>query len=301
MRKPGARHIPLAATLFLSLLVGARNGWAQIKLHMKDGTYQLVKSYEVHGDRVRYYSVERSAWEEVPVSLVDFEATKRAQAEEEAAKKKELEETRELEKQRFELLPETGYEVAPGIHLPQEQGVFAFDGARVVRMIQSSAEVVSDKKRAALLLALPGPFLKNRALVVLPGAQAAIRFSAAQPVFFIQLNDTSGTGLELIPVKPGKEARLVEKIQVGMGIGKAGEVRAAIPLERSEVAPGVYKLRPTRPLAPGEYALGELVQQKLNLELWDFGIEGAPKGPRKAEARRPPPMSEETPEKNPPR
>ncbi len=71
--------------------------WASQKLFLKDGTYELVSSYEVHGDRVRYYSVERSAWEEIPSSLVDFEATKRAQEEEKAVQKKVLEEGREIE------------------------------------------------------------------------------------------------------------------------------------------------------------------------------------------------------------
>ena len=45
----------------------SRAVWASQKLFLKDGTYQLVSSYEVHGDRVRYYSVERSAWEEIPL------------------------------------------------------------------------------------------------------------------------------------------------------------------------------------------------------------------------------------------
>ena len=28
---------------------------AQIKLYLKDGTYQIVKGYQVEGNRVRYY------------------------------------------------------------------------------------------------------------------------------------------------------------------------------------------------------------------------------------------------------
>ena len=39
---------------------------------------------------------------------------------------------------------------------------------------------------------------------------------------------------------------------------------------------GLFKLTPTQPLELGEYALAELIQAKLNLELWDFGIEGEP-------------------------
>ncbi len=51
------------------------------RLIMKDGSYQVVMSYRVVGNVVRYISAERGgAEEEIPVSLVDFEATKRWEA-----------------------------------------------------------------------------------------------------------------------------------------------------------------------------------------------------------------------------
>ncbi len=261
--------------LVLGLLAGPRAGWAAVKLFMKDGTFQLVKSYEVRGDRVRYYSIERAEWEEVPKSLVDFAATKRAEEEEKAAQEKERQEAREIGQQRLEPPAQAGFEVAPGIRLPQEQGVYAFDGARVIRMISSAAEVVTDKKRTALVLALPGPLLKTRALVLLQGPKAAVRILVAQPTFYVQWVGGPGTNLELIALKPGKQARVVEKVQRGIGVGKSGELRAAVPLERAEVAPNLFRLRPTEPLGLGEYALAELTQENLNLDVWDFGIDGA--------------------------
>ena len=36
------------------------------KLVFKDGTFQLVRDYEKKGDRVRYFSLERGEWEEIP-------------------------------------------------------------------------------------------------------------------------------------------------------------------------------------------------------------------------------------------
>src|SRR5450755_430694 len=41
------------------------------KLILKDGTFQMVREYQRQDDSVRYYSVERSAWEEIPAELVD--------------------------------------------------------------------------------------------------------------------------------------------------------------------------------------------------------------------------------------
>jgi hypothetical protein len=52
-----------------------------VKLVLTDGTYQLVREYERNGEHVRYFSMERGAWEELPASLVDWGATAKAEAE----------------------------------------------------------------------------------------------------------------------------------------------------------------------------------------------------------------------------
>jgi len=49
---------------------------ATVKLYMKDGSYQLVREYQVQNDRVRFFSTDRDEWEEVPAALVDLEKTK---------------------------------------------------------------------------------------------------------------------------------------------------------------------------------------------------------------------------------
>src|SRR5579872_2358571 len=202
--------------LLLAFAIGAGPLQAQIKLYLKNGTYELVKSYEVQGDRVRYYSLERSEWEYVPKALVDFDATQRAQQEEKAQQEKQIAEARELELERFDVSANAGYEIHPGIRLPSDSCVFAFDGTRVIRLIQSSADVVTDKKRAALVMVMPGPLLKKQSVVVLSGAKAAVRILSQQPDFYIQDSDTWAAKAELLPLVVHKDSRVIEHIRAGI-------------------------------------------------------------------------------------
>lgn len=266
----------LSGVFVACFLTWSALGQPPIKLYLADGTYHQVKSYEVRGDRVRYWSVERSEWEEVPKALVDFAATERAQNEEAVARQKKLEEVRELEKQRFEKPEPTGVEIAAGIRLPAEEGVYAFDGQQVMRVIETSTEVITDKKRAALALALPGPFIKARGLVILRGSKSPIRILSPQPVFYVRLSDGSGARLELVALKPGKEARLVQKAEPRKGILELEALEPAALLQREEIAPGLLRLTLNRTLELGEYALAEIAPQQTNRLLWEFGIDGTP-------------------------
>lgn len=258
----------------LSALAVPQEAWASLKLFMKDGSYQVVSSYEVHGDRVRYYSLERSEWEEVPTDQVDFAATQRAQDEEKTAAKKHIEDAKEIQQQRFEKPVNQGLEVAPGIRLPSEDGIYTVEGLRLVRMVQSAGEVVTDKRRAALALAVPVPLMKARSLVVIDGVKAAIRLSNPQPEIYVQSAEGLGAKIELLRVKPTKELRVVEQVEAARGAdGKGTEQRTIVPLERTQISPNLYKLKPVLPLEAGEYVMGEIIQEKLNLDLWDFGLD----------------------------
>ena len=61
----------VCSSLF-AFLASAEN----VKLYLKDGSYQLVREYKVENDRVTFYSLDRDDWEEVPASLVDLDKTK---------------------------------------------------------------------------------------------------------------------------------------------------------------------------------------------------------------------------------
>src|SRR5208282_5493250 len=104
-----------------------------------------VTKYEVKGDRVRYKSAERDEWEELPSSLVDWPATEKYEKDrsapvvpEAAALDKETDADREAERSR---LPQ----VAPGLRLPGDSGVFLLDTyqgqPQLVEMQQTEGDV----------------------------------------------------------------------------------------------------------------------------------------------------------------
>ena len=60
----------------LAFILVIFTAWAaNLKLYLKDGSYHVVREYQVQTDRVHFYSVERSQWEDIPLDLVDLKRT----------------------------------------------------------------------------------------------------------------------------------------------------------------------------------------------------------------------------------
>ena len=81
MKSAGSKNYQPGVCIVLSLLailLGVTAFAGDQKLILTDGTDQRIRSYEIQGDRVRFYSLERSEMEEIPVSLVDWKATEEA-------------------------------------------------------------------------------------------------------------------------------------------------------------------------------------------------------------------------------
>src|SRR5438128_6980020 len=102
----------------LALLILACAAWAaNVKLYMKDGGYHVVREYQVQTDRVHFYSVERSQWEDIPLELVDLKRTESEATSRKAQLDADAKAIAEEEKVEREIAKEVS-------RIPQDPGVY---------------------------------------------------------------------------------------------------------------------------------------------------------------------------------
>ena len=247
------------------------------KLILKDGSVQLVREYQVQGDRVRYYSLDRSQWEEIPEALVDWDATKKLEAEE---SKREAQLVSKAHTQdREESVPvldvDASLELSPGIFLPDGAGIFVFDGKRAIRLAEAETKANLSKGNVVKQVLVPVPLVPSREVISIRGAHAKLRLRGAQPEFYFRTKDSEEPNLNLVRTKVHSDYRVIENLDELFR--QKQTVADTIDLLRWQVAKGVYRYTLMKPLPPGEYAMVQHVDNvDQSLYVWDFGVdEGA--------------------------
>jgi len=245
------------------------------KLILKDGSFQLVREYKLDGDRVSYYSLDSSQWEEMPAALVDWDATKKAQgddAQRDAAIVAKVDSQEKARRAEMVLDTDASLEAAPGIFLPPGEGLFEFDGKAILPLTQAHTAENLNKKQLLKQVLVPIPIVPTRHTVSIPGTRAHLRFNTGQPEFYMRTADSREPQMELLRVHIHGDARQVENLDELFGETHA--TRDSISMQRWEIAQGVSRFTLSQPLPPGEYAFAEIVQgQGTSLYVWDFGVD----------------------------
>lgn len=249
------------------------------KLILKDGSVQLVREYQVMDDRVRFYSTERSQWEEMPAALVDWDATDQVVT---TQKKGDAELNAKVHKQEeirrvLALDVDASLEAAPGVFIPAGEGLFVYDGKSVLRLTQAQAVDKADKKQVVKQVLVPIPVVPSRRNISIHRAHAEVRVKNEQPEFYMRTADLREPDMLLIRAKVQGDTRQIENVDTYFGAVNKTK-RNEISAERWQIAKGVYRFTISESLAPGEYVFTELVKgQGTNLYVWDFGVDVATK------------------------
>ena len=254
------------------------------RLILKDGSYQIVMSYQVKGKIVSYHSAERDATEEIPTDLVDWDATHRWErqhpAEENDAAQGSAEAPRpaidpELLKEEADRAAWTP-EVEKDLRLPEQDSVLALDyfqGApELVPLVQSEGELNHITSHNILKMAI-NPRAASHQIEQLKGVEAAVQLHVDTPVIYMRLGDDSGvmrggtpltvdthgagsgaktdssggsadSGYVMVRADVRTDARVLASFNIGMLGGQAKTQEDVIEL-KSETLPGGHWMKLT--------------------------------------------------------
>jgi hypothetical protein len=245
------------------------------KLILKDGTFQLAREYTVEADRVRYWSVERSQWEEIPSSLVDWDATHKSEAEQ-AARDADLKakiHASQLAQLTKDIDVDRSLEIKPGLFLPDAVGFYALDRDKAIRqMKQSTAEVKMSTGREVERIMTGVPMIPSKKTMDIPGERAAIRLTTAEPEFFMRPADSREPRFRLLRAQVKGGHRLIDSASVYI-TGQEKHNATDIEIQTWTPATGVSRYTVDERLEPGEYAFVEMTDEGISGYVWDFGID----------------------------
>ncbi len=231
------------------------------KLYLRDGNYHLVREYQVQGDRIRFYSTERSDWEEIPLTLVDLNRTEAERKAKEAKLKKETREANEEDEAERALRREIKA-------IPADAGTYYKEGDVVKPVPVADYKVVTDKKRQVISVLSPIPLIPGKASVVIQGDHSKFIVHEDRPSFYLRLAKQERFGI--IKLTPKKNVRIVENIAIVPKSKENIEERKQMDTFDQQIAENLYKVWPEKTLTPGEYALVEYSEGDVDMTIWDF-------------------------------
>jgi hypothetical protein len=247
------------------LLALAFLGWAaNVKLYLTDGTYHLVREYQVQADRVRYYSVERSEWEEIPLEMVDLKRTQAEVAERKEAIAKEEKIVAEESTAEAEVKTEASL-------IPQGPGAYWIDGKEAKALKPGEVAVHSNKGRTVLQALSPIPAVTGKATLEMTGAHSTTVFTDPEQEFYVQLAGTEAFGIAKLTTKGA--VRIVENLTYSpIDKSMVEEDRTMVDYLHRQLGDGLYKIWAKEPLEPGEYAIVLYTDGKVDIQSYDFAI-----------------------------
>jgi hypothetical protein len=252
------------------------------RLILKDGSFQPAVKYEIQGEKVHYFSAERYEWEDLPSLLIDWEATKKYEADFASGKLRVHVETPE-EREEREREEANSPEISPGLRLPGTGGVFLLDQfegkPELAEILQNGSELNQRANKKSVLRTAINPVGSSKHSFELKGPHANIQSHVPSPALYVDidegaLNDVPlASRFRIARADVKKDVRVVGNLKVTF-TGKTSQEGNFIPANVEKVGTGEWvKIKPVQDLPPGEYAVVEMLgAEEMNLYVWDFGV-----------------------------
>ena len=155
----------------------------------------------------------------------------------------------------------------PGVYLIDDQKPAA-DNLTALKVGES--KVVNNKRRSILKAISPVPLVPGKATLELDGPHSSQGTANRSPEFYIRLSEEERFGI--LRMGEHKGNRVVEKLTIEPVIKETAQEPDLVDVFRQQVADGLFKIWPQKPLDPGEYAVVQYSVEKLDMQVWDFFI-----------------------------
>jgi hypothetical protein len=234
------------------------------KLYLKDGGFHVVREYKVEGGRVRYYSVERSDWEEIPAEMLDLKRTEAEKSARAAKLESEAKTITEEDKARRELEGEI-------MKIPQDPGAYMVENKQLRIFRAAESKVHTNKGRTVLKVLSPIPMITGKATVEVDNAHSTNIVKDSRPEIYLQLSADERYGI--VKLTPKGEVRIADRLSIVPVTKEVLDEIDEVPIFRKQLTKDLlFKIWPEESMADGEYAVVQFTPGKTNMQIWDFAI-----------------------------
>lgn len=134
----------------------------------------------------------------------------------------------------------------------------------------AEVKVVTDRKRSILKVMSPIPIVSGKARLEITGEQSPLSIASDKPNLYFRIADVQR--FTIIRLKPAKGVRGVALWTIEPITKQVAFDMDIIDVFRQQLKDDLYKVWPTKPLPPGEYAMIQYVEGDGQIQLWDFRV-----------------------------
>jgi hypothetical protein len=154
--------------------------------------------------------------------------------------------------------------------VPADPGVYLIEDEKLTPLKVGESKVVTNKRRSVLKVISPVPLVNGKATLELDGPHSSQGTANRSPEFYIRLSQDERFGI--LRMGEHKGNRVVEKLTTLPVVNETQQEPDLVEVFRQQVGDGLFKIWPQKPLEPGEYAVVEYSEEKVNMQVWDFFI-----------------------------
>jgi hypothetical protein len=145
------------------------------------------------------------------------------------------------------------------------------EGSALRALAESEVTIDDSKARKILQVLSPAPIIPGKLTVTIAGKASKVRLTGNAPEFFFRLAEEER--FAIIKLTPKKDERVVEVVTILPNDQGTFEDQKQVAVFKKQYGVRLHKVWGEQVLEPGEYAVVEYTEGKVNVRVWDFAVD----------------------------